>query len=320
MSESVDRVTGVHIFPIKSCHEATVSGSLPTELNVGVTGFEYNGVADRGWVIAEADGLFVSQRGWDEEEHPKHPEDKVLASVNVDIKPGQLEVTAPDHTTLIVSLDAEQRSKSRPIRIFGNELWAFDEGNEAAHFFSELLGREVRLAKADPSKPRLLTEEFRRPEASNRVAGADGMPFLLTNQASLDEVVAISGADPEDASLSRYRGNIEIDGSVIGAFGEDFAKKLQIGDMTAFVVKACTRCPIPNIDQDTAERDNLSNKLLRGRVGWRLGNENSGKPPKPLFGQNLNHVLPQFEQRVYVGHEVSVLDSGQPNLVLKSKP
>lgn len=317
MSENLtsDFVTGVHIFPIKSCHEATVDGEPPSRLSVGLTGFESYGAIDRGWLIADNEALFVSQRGWDGSQAVKFPGDRELATVMVDILKDRLHVYHEDFGDLDVPTDTSSDAVSQRVRIHSSELSVYDEGEEASEFFSDILHRPVRLYKADRNSFRFVPKEYRREGTSNTVAGADGFPFLLTSQASLDQVVGEAGLPPDSVILSRYRGNIEIDGRKIGPFGEDHALKVRIGNMGAYIVKACSRCPIPNIDQNTGIRDNLSTKILRSRMGWTTDSDLEDKP-KPYFGQNLNHL---FEPglSVGVGDEVNVIESGSPNVILK---
>ncbi len=179
------------------------------------------------------------------------------------------------------------------------------------------MGREVRLARASRETPRLLSEHLRREAASNQVAGADGVPFLLASQASirwlLNNQVLRGGENPLDDSairLANYRPNIEIEGTRFGPFGEDSIDQLMIGDMSAYVVSACVRCPVPNIDQDTGQSSNVSSRLMRQRVGI------TDRGKKGVFmGQNLNHVyIP--DQQVHVGAKVVVVhENDQPNVI-----
>ncbi len=315
----VDEVTAVHIFPIKSCREATVGRQLPRELAVGPRGFLVGAATDRGWVLADAEDLFVSQRGWDEQQARKHRGDRILATVAVDIGPDELTVEVAGHGSLRVPLEAD-RGGRRSVRIFGPDLAVTDEGEEPARFFSELLGRPVRLTQADPSRPRMLPDRYHRPGAANQSAGADGRPFSLASQASLDHLHDLVGWAPGTWPLTQYRANIDIDGRGLGPFGEDTLRRVRIGKMEAHVVKAISRCPIPNIDQASGDdSDRPSTRLLRaGRMGWNAGDDPSGRP-EPFFAQSLNHVhVTEPEQTVRVGDPLRVLEAGESNTVLRS--
>jgi uncharacterized protein YcbX len=318
MSETIDIVNALHIFPIKSCHEATVLGQLPSELHVGQRGFEQNGAADRGWVVDDEDNLFVTQRGWNRQLAVKHPGDKILATVAVDIQSDHLAISAEGYGQLFVPLNTTN-TEPRVVTIFGPELPVIDEGEEAASFFSALLGRSVRLAKADPTKPRMLPDKYQRPGAANQSAAADGRPFTLASQASLDHLHDLSGWERGRMPLSRYRANIDMAGAALGPFGEDTLRTVRVGDMTAYIVKALTRCPIPNVNQDTgSDEGRLSTKLLRPfRMGWAAGEDTSGKA-EPFFAQSLNHIYePREQQIIRVGDPLVALETGEPNVILK---
>lgn len=323
MSETVDRVTGVHMFAIKSCHETTVEGQLPSALQVGETGFEAQGVRDREFVMvedmprdAEQSPLFVSQRGWDEAEHPvKGRHDNRLAVVETNIRAGRLEIVAPGLGSLSIMAEYDGTAPKRDVRIFESILpQALDQGDEAAGLFSEVLGRPVRLVRTNRSVPRELPKEYRRTGAANKVAGADGFPFLLTNQASLDAANEASGLDPDEyVDLRQYRGTTETDGVAMGPWGEDYIRKVKIGSTVMYLVKPSARCIITNIKQSSGEGGVKGLRVLRSHKG-RLA---EGKQDKPLFGQNGNHVYdPENPAWISVGDEITVLErAGEPNFI-----
>lgn len=316
MGEQQDMVLGVHLFPIKSLHEATVDGQFPAELTVGPTGFEHNGVADRMWVVREQDGLFVSGRGWDEKKSLKHNDDKRLATVAVDIRHDHLLVSAEGHGSIQIPLDTEGTTEST-VRIFGPELPVIDECDEPAQYFSDFLQRAVRLAKADSTRPRLLDEKYRRADASNRAAGADGRPFSIASHTSLDYLHDVLGWKRGRLPISQFRSNIEIDGRAIGAFGEDRARAWRIGSTAVFYeTKALPRCPEANINQETGDnKEKLATKLLgQTRMGWSAGADMKSKP-EPHFAQSLNHKADSIGSTVAEGDPVVVGEWGEPNFV-----
>jgi|GEM_PF-881110 len=306
MSEKPDSVTGVNIYPIKSCHAATVNGVKPVRLPVGKTGFEVNGIADRDFVIVENsnDRHMVTQRGW---ENPigahavKYKQDRALATVKPNITDHQFHVVHDQTGTIVIPSAGEIGAEPQTIEIFGKTLSCFDQGEEPAEFFSAVVGRAVRLVRADRSRPRYLPSIYHMPFSLNRVAGADGFPFLLVNQASLDSSHESNDYKPGAISLDRFRGNIEIAGTAVGPYGEDFIRRMRVGKMMAYVVKACARCPIPNIDQETGH-PSPGLKYIRGRNG-----EHKGKPEKNeiFFGQNISHIW-QENQTIAVGDNVYV--------------
>lgn len=302
MSEIRDQVVGVHIYPIKSLHEATIDGQTVSSLEVGPTGFQAGEVRDREFVIYDPnERAIVTQRGWSSgTEREKFPQDKQLAAVATDIHPDHLAIAASVGHLEISAEPAE--GAVFDAEIFNKRFRGIDQGPEASEFFSRLLSRDVVLLRADRAYPRLLPLKYLREGATNQVAGADGFPFLLTSEASLASLIPDAAPAPP---LNHFRGNIEIDGSALGPFGEDYIdpdREFTIGRLGFWAVKPCARCPIPNIDQDTGELAAVkATPILKTRVGTRRG----GDSPGMFFGQNLMHCWPEG-QSISVGDVVAV--------------
>ena len=110
-------------------------------------------------------------------------------------------------------------------------------------------------------------------QAGDRVGFADGFPLLLTTQASLD---AFNRELPSAIGMERFRPNIVVAGSE--PYAEDGWRRLRIGEIEFDVVKPCSRCVIPSIDPQTAQKQavvvqTLSRLRRRGDAVY--------------FGQNL---------------------------------
>jgi uncharacterized protein YcbX len=129
------------------------------------------------------------------------------------------------------------------------------------------------------------------------VSFADGYPFLLTSESSLDELNSRMGtAIPMD----RFRPNFVVTGS--NAFAEDAWKKIHIGEAEFHVVKPCARCVITTIDQKTGEKSGA--EPLKTLAQFRK------KRGKVLFGQNL--IAENAGARVRVGDLVTVAQAAPP--------
>ena len=285
----VDRVSNVNIYPLKSAHAATVNGEAPTSLPVGETGFEVNGVRDRDFVLYDpADNAFVSQRGWNAQQKLRHRGDKALAAVQLDIRGDHIAVSSHVGELELASA-ATNTGNHLTLDIFGKKLPVIEQNPDASHYFSTLLDREVLLVRSDREHARMIPENYRRGDAFNQVAGADGFPFLLTSEASLAAAQERNDIAQNTVPQSSYRGNITIAGNALGAFNEDRIgnqNRFYVGPIGMYVVKACMRCPIPNIDQETGEFAVVGGlKALRGRSGNLPGSEQKGV----FFGQNLLH-------------------------------
>ena len=107
---------------------------------------------------------------------------------------------------------------------------------------------------------------------------ADGFPFLLISQASLDE---LNRRLETPLPMDRFRPNIVVEGCE--PHDEDGWNRMTAGEMSFRVVKPCARCVITTTDQATGER---GREPLRTLATYRrFGSE-------VLFGQNLIHDGP----------------------------
>jgi uncharacterized protein YcbX len=87
--------------------------------------------------------------------------------------------------------------------------------------------------------------------------------------------------------MNRFRPNVVVDGPDLPAYDEDFWTDLRIGELTAFVVKGCDRCSIPDIDQESAEVGKTVRRALTTRKG---ANAHDPSDTGVFFAQNLTHV------------------------------
>jgi uncharacterized protein YcbX len=123
------------------------------------------------------------------------------------------------------------------------------------------------------------------------VSFADGFPILLISSASLDD---LNSRLPSPVPMNRFRPNLVV--SDCAPFAEDNWKRIRIGEMTFEVVKPCSRCAVPSIVQETAERDPHINRVLAGYRRF---------DGKIYFGQNL--LYPQGGE-LRIGDKVEVLE------------
>lgn len=318
--EIADTVQRVDIYPIKSCQAATRNGELIGSLVVGATGFESDGFADRDFVVVEPDtGLFVSQRGWNEDHKVVTSGDRKLAIVETDLRGDHLRVKAEGYGGFDLPSDRAEVKPPRDAIVHGTTLLGEDQGDEAAAFFTDLLGRYVRLIRHNPAYPRDVSTP--QEGASNVKAGADSSPFLLTSLSSLLALHEAADVAPTEVKPSAFRPNIHLQGMGSNAFAEDRWRQIRVGDMEALVIKACERCPIPNINQKTGERLSpvTATKLLLPRMGWREGVDPATEKAKPFFGQHLNPLMASIGATVHTGDEVEVVTIGESNITLKKR-
>ena len=276
-------INSLHIYPVKSC-----AGIALTQATLGRAGLESQGVGDREWMVVDAaTGQFLTQR-----QLPR------MALIVPALGDGELRISAPGQAALRVPLTGfALRQPDVAVKVWDHECRAFDEGPEAAQWFSTFLGRELRLVRFDNAHLREANKEWTGGvSALNRFS--DGYPILLISQASLDDLNdRLQEAGREALPMNRFRPNIVL--GRVGPYEEDHLLTLTSGDGSVQLkpVKPCPRCPIPSIEQTTGEfgpdpLDILSQYRSESSTGG------------VVFGQNLI-TLAGYGAALTVGQELA---------------
>jgi len=234
------------IYPIKSC-----AGIRMSSVELLDTGLEW----DRTWMVVDESGEFVSQR-----ELPR------MALIRPRFRLGQLELRAPGMLSLHLALD-EAHAPCR-VRVWDDEVDAFDMGDVAAQWFTDCLGslqapgigQRLRLVRFDPDVRRLSAPVWTGGlEAPNQFS--DGFPLLVMSSASLNDLnrrLGLLGQGP--VGIERFRPNVVLGG--LEAHDEDRLAEIRLyaqgldrpeaPHARLRPVKPCARCGIPDVDPDTA--------------------------------------------------------------------
>ena len=222
------QLTALHVYPIKSCAGVALSEGLLVE-----TGLEF----DRAWMVVDEQGELFTQR-----ELPR------MALVQPAFKGGELMLRAPGMLALHLRLDTVEAATR--VRVWDDVVKAYDMGALAAQWFSDFLGRPLRLVRFDPEQQRLADPRWTG-ELQAESAFADAFPLLVCGAASLDDLnarLAARGGAP--VSMARFRPNLVLGG--LHPFDEDHLKEIVFdtaeGPVRLRLVKPCTRCTIPNVD------------------------------------------------------------------------
>jgi uncharacterized protein YcbX len=256
-------VVGLNYYPIKSC--AAVEAD---EVNFSELGI----IHDREWMLVGKNGQPLTQRVFPE-----------LALVTPSIENSTLSVTAPGMGALVVSLERDPQAEIVNVNLWKKPGAGANQGPEASAWFSDYLKRDARLLRVE--RPRQIKPECRVEGASETTGFADGFPMLIASASSL---TALNEHLATPIAMDRFRPNIVVEGAP--AYDEDYWREVQIGNLRAFVVRACARCPMPNIDQQVGvlpkERP-VTNALRTTRKGVDPIGESEGE----FFGQNLTHIF-----------------------------
>ena len=241
-------IARLFVYPIKSCAGVELPEVLLTE-----TGLEF----DRAWMVVDAQGEFVTQR-----ELPR------MALVQPTLKHMEMVLRAPGMLALHVAFDRVE--KPMRVKVWRDEVAAYDMGDIAAQWFSDFLSepgrpQALRLVRFDPEQKRLSNMAWTDGvEAENQFA--DGFPLLVTSEASLAELNdKLLAAGHAAVTMARFRPNIVLAG--LEAQDEDRVETMHVataeGQARLQPAKPCPRCPIPDIDPLTAVSSPEVNDMLR---------------------------------------------------------
>ena len=192
-----------------------------------------------------------------------------------------LVLSAPGMSDLRIPLAQKEGKPSLQVTVWDWTGAAVDEGAAAAAWFSDYLGCPAKLTRYAGDSPAYSGSDFKRkldpmwsPEGQE-AAFADGFPYLVVNEASLDDLNRQLG--PGNAILlNRFRPNIVVRGSGTEAWAEDQWKEVQFNESSGgpllLNVKPCSRCKVPTINQETGEvGSEPARTLMQSRSGAVLG-------------------------------------------------
>jgi uncharacterized protein YcbX len=243
----------IFIYPIKS-----LSGISLQKSTVEESGLKY----DRRMMLVDETGVFFTQRDF--------PQMALLKTRLV-------------NDGLVIT---DQRNGS-VLKIF------HDQNTEADQFFSDALGIKCFLVllpkneKREVDKPRKYVNDY------HLVGFADGYPFLIIGQSSLDD---LNSKLVEPLPINRFRPNFVFTNGE--PYEEDQWKDFLIGGGLRFkAVKPCARCVITTTNQDTAERKEEPLKTLS--TYRRIGNG-------VMFGMNL---VCESTGKASVGDKINLIDN-----------
>lgn len=247
-------VSALYVYPIKACRGVRVDHWPVVE-----RGFE----ADRRWMIVDEAGTFVSQR-----ERPR------LALVTTALDNDLIRVAAPGLAPLHLPRQYDG-GEPRAVRVWSDQSRGSVHAPGSA-WFSEYLGAPHQLVYMPDSERRAVNPA--RARAGDIVSFADGYPFLLISEASLEDLNARLA---EPITMERFRPNIVVSGTE--PFAEDEFASVRLGEIAFRGVKRCDRCPVTTVDLETGEPGKEPLRTLATFRRW---------DGKVWFGMNMIHDGP----------------------------
>jgi uncharacterized protein YcbX len=243
------KIKELWIYPVKS-----MAGNAVTSATLAARGF----LDDRRWMLIDENGRFISQREYAQ-----------LA---------RWQARTDEQDLVLEHLDTGEQLRIKEARADEGplvEVQVWDDRFSAC-LVESISGEALKAALGIPCRLVYMPEDFDRPldprfaKGEEWVSFADGYPYLVANQASLD---ALAAEVEEELNMQRFRPNIVVEGPA--AFAEDNWQALQIGKEAFRLPKPCSRCIVITIDPETtkknpsvfrnlAEMHSLNNKVVFG--------------------------------------------------------
>ncbi|SOD97682.1 MOSC domain-containing protein [Spirosoma fluviale] len=277
-------ISELYIYPIKS-----LGGISLTEAIVDGKGFRH----DRRFMLVEPDGTFMTQR-------TNHQ----MALLDVAIQGDTLRVWHRHHPDNVLELpmtvpevESVEDRETLHVTIWDDkDVPALTVSDEADRWFSGVLDKPCRLVFMPETTHRPVDPAYARQQ--DAVSFADGYPYLLIGQASLD---TLNQRLAEPITMQRFRPNIVVDGSL--PYEEDAWSQFRIGETDFYGVKPCARCVLTTIDPKTGQTGREPLRTLATYRQWKH---------KILFGQNVLTNLTGESVFLRVGQAIEVVERQEP--------
>jgi uncharacterized protein YcbX len=261
-------VQDIYIYAIKS-----LGGIRVSQAKVDEKGFQY----DRRWMLVDTNGVFLTQR--------THAQ---MTFLKVELGEKGLVVfdsrNLEDHIFISYDQISDQEIE---VEIWEDKVMAKIVDAQFDNWFGQKLGMDCHLVIMPESTQRKLNLKYAVNEES--VSFADGMPYLILGQESLEE---LNSRLENKVRMDRFRPNIVFGGGA--AFVEDSWEKIKIGEVEFQVVKPCARCVLTTIDQQTGVQ---SKEPLKTLASYRT------RENKVYFGQNMVALEPGI---IRVGDQITL--------------
>jgi len=247
------KVSELFIYPVKS-----LAGIAVTEAVVTDRGLQH----DRRWMLVDEHNRFLSQR-----ELPQ------MALFDVEITGSGLHIKHRFNAENIDFPFQPVTNEVLNVVVWDDTFPAVTVSAEADAWFTRLLGLKCRLVYMPDEAHRPVDPEY----AINQeiVSMADGYPFLLIGQSSMDD---LNSRLEQPVLINRFRPSIVFTGGY--PYQEDELKHFTINDIDFYGVKPCARCNVPAIDQYSGR---IGKEPVKTLARYRRRNN------KVYFGQNLIH-------------------------------
>jgi len=236
------KISGLYRYPVKSLGGQSVSELIPE-----IRGFQ----DDRRWMFVEPDGMFITCRAVPS-----------LLRFAAQVHGDELRfVRIADGKLVGAVAGARTGTERTPVEVWGTRFMATVIHVPDLEILTSTLGlKDARLVYMAPEDSRPVDPRYAKPE--EEVSFADGYPYLIANNASLEDLAARMGETSLD--VRRFRPNIVLSGAP--AWAEDDWAALRIGQHAFRLPKPCARCiMVTHAPDKGGEQSLIRNECLLGR-------------------------------------------------------
>jgi len=260
------KLTEIWIYPVKS-----LGGVRLSKAKVLPKGLEY----DRRYMLVDENNRFITQRVFPQ-----------LALFKLSIGDDVFTVSH-GNDSITIPISPEQNEKLTSVVIWDDTVQGVELGDEFNQWFSVHAGVKCRLIFFPEQNERLVDKVFA--QNNEQVGLADGYPFLIIGQSSLDE---LNSKLEVPVPMNRFRPNFVFDGSK--PFAEDDWRDIKIGANGFTGLKLCARCVLTTVNQETGEKgvEPLATLATFRKTGSKVN-----------FGQNL---VARHHLEVKEGDEIEI--------------
>lgn len=222
-------VSEIWVYPIKSLGGVRLSAAKVFE-----KGLEH----DRRLMLIDASNTAITQRT-----HPMLALFSVNIDANVDSNGPELLIEFKKNSIRIPATPTEYLAPAA-VKIWDDNVNAFEVSREVSEWFSRLIGDECRLVFFPEAFPRPVDKAYQ--VNNENVSLADAYPLLILGQESLNE---LNRRLTDPVPINRFRPNIVFTGGK--PFDEDRFRNFSIGNARFIAVKPCARCVTTTVNQET---------------------------------------------------------------------
>jgi len=265
------QISEINIYPIKS-----LKGISLNEAIVEDRGLRH----DRRWMLIDTNKRFLTQR-----------EVPAMARVALESSENGFVARVGNESLEVPFSPATEEYCSA--KIWSSSVRSEIYPDEVNDWFSKAIGTECRLVAMPEGAHRAVSPFYAVRRFKDTVSFADGYPFMLIGQASLDD---LNSRLREPVPMNRFRPNFVVTGT--DAFAEDKWRIIRIGSTVFHVVKPSERCVLTTVDQTLGEKTGKEPlrtlsifRTIRGKV---------------LFGENL--IAENAGDSIKVGDRLEVLE------------